>query len=205
MAYIGLANIHIAKWTQQGYTEGFKLGEGIGMSIEPQYKEGKLYGDNKIVDNRRKFKEAKVEIETSYVPTRGVSVLYGHEYDATNRSIVSKITDESNYVGIGATVTNIEAGTDKIDAVVVFKAKFQESKSDYKTEGDSIEYNTPQISGTAIGNENDEWREVRHFANETEAVKWIKETLNINDDVEEQQETESQSISEYINELNDAE
>ena len=55
----------------------------------------------------------------------------------------------------------------------IYKVKFTEGEESYKTKGDTIEYQTPSVSGQAVALDSGEWRERRIFDTETEVKKWL--------------------------------
>ncbi len=173
--YVGLAHAVVAKLNvaDDTYSEKVVLGEAIGLDIEPQYKEAEKYGDNKQISKRKRFKNAKVSLETSTIPLAGQTTLFGHKTDTSKQEIVYNVNDNNNYVGLGVYVTEEVDGVDKYSAMFMYKVKFAEGKEAYETEGDSITYQTPSIDGEALGNTAGNWRKRKQFDTEAAAIAWI--------------------------------
>lgn len=177
--YVGLAHAVVAELdvAKNTYGEAVVLGEAIGLDIEPQYKEAEKYGDNKQISKRKRFKNAKISLETSTIPIKGQKVLFGHKVDEATNTITYNVNDNNNYVGLGVYVTEEVDGIDKYSAMFIYKSKFAESKEAYETEGDSITYQTPAIEGEALGNAAGDWRTRKQFDTEAEAVAWIAKKI----------------------------
>lgn len=177
MAYIGLARPTVAKLTEPAntYSDAFTCGEAIGIDISPQYAEGSLYGDNRKVEYDKLFKYADITLNTTRLPVKAHSVMFGHTVAEGEDGVTFKGRDSTGYVGMGFYVTERVEGADKFVAIWIHKAKFSEGSENYKTQGDNIEYQTPSLSGQAVTLSSDVWKEVKVFATEAEAVAWIDE------------------------------
>ena len=64
-------------------------------------------------------------------------------------------------------------GKKKYVAIWLHKVKFTEGQESYKTKGDNIEYQTPNISGQAITDASGEWRTRKICDTEQDARDWI--------------------------------
>lgn len=186
MAYIGLVKPTIAKLDESSgtpkYTNGFECGEAMEMSINPQYAEGSLYANDQLSEYDKEFKYADVTLRTNTLPVQAHNNMFGHtvEEDATdNTSISDKVTDDSNYVGFGIYVKEKVKSEMTYIAMWLYKVKFAEGQEDYKTKGDNIEYQTPSMSGKAMGIEDGKWRERKIFKTRKEAQDWLDEMAGI--------------------------
>ena len=58
--FTGLAGVYAAKLDESGstlkYSDGFQVGAGMTVQVVPQYAEGSVYGDNRRVKYKKKFK-----------------------------------------------------------------------------------------------------------------------------------------------------
>lgn len=178
MAYIGLARPTIASLDESSgkpvYSNGFTCGKAMGIDIDPQYAEGSLYGDNGTAEYDKEFKNANITLNTTTLPIEAHEIMFGHTVaKESEKSIKDKTTDESKYVGAGFYVSEKVDGEKKFVAMWIFKAKFSEGKESYKTKGENIEYQTPSLSGQAVGVADGDWRERRIFDTEAAAQEWI--------------------------------
>ncbi len=183
--FTGLAGIYVAKLSETGpspsYSGGFKLGEGITVSIVPQYAEGSVYGDNRRVKYKKKFKNANVTVGTTIIPKEAESVMFGRKEPEDDGGVISKGTDEANYVGFGCYATEEDETSIKYTAVWLHKVKFTDPGDEFETEGENIVFKTPSLTGSAETLSTGEWREKKQFDTEEEAVEWVKSKANITD------------------------
>lgn len=181
MAYIGLAKLTVAKLGNTGtYTEGFTCGHAMSMNITPQYAEGSLFGDNMKVEYDKEFKYADVTIETTSLPIEAHEIMFGHTVTKeSGESVTFKAADEAGYVGFGVYVTEKVDGKKKYVACWMPKCKFSEGEDAFKTKGDSVEYQTPSISGQALALDDGTWKETKVCETEEAAITWINEKAGI--------------------------
>ncbi len=176
----GLSRPVIAKRTgAKTYTGGFVCGEAMTTSVNPQYAEGALYGDNKLVKSRKKFKNAAVSMGTTKLPRVAESVMFGHNISAETGAVTYNANDEANEVGYGFISKEEIEGVIKYIGCVVYRVIFSEGENAYETEGENIAFKTPTVSGTAMPEDNGDWRDTKPFDTEEEAYTWIKQVLGI--------------------------
>lgn len=185
MAYIGLAKPTVAKLSESEgtptYSDGFACGKAIEMSITPTYAEGSLYGDNIKAEYDKEFSYAEITLNTSTIPMKAHDVMFGHTVNEEEGEIKEKAGDEANYIGLGIYASEKVDGVKKYVAMWIYKAKFTESEESYTTKGDSIEYQTPSITGQAVALETGEWRDRKICDTEKEAIAWIEEKAGISE------------------------
>ena len=181
---IGLSMPIIAKYNFNAetrvitYSDAFRCGEAMTTTITPNYVTGALYGDNKKVDEASEFVDATLAIGSTIMPSSAPSILFGHDVNGTTGVETSGANDVSNYVGYGVTVKNSDGS---YDALVLYKAKFTEGAENFQTKGSSMNYVTPQLSGSAVTRDTDDKWRVKNFgfASESDAVDWICSVLGI--------------------------
>lgn len=181
--FTGLAGVYVAGMTEQSgvpkYSAGFKLGEGMTVSIAPQYAEGSVYGDNRRVKYKKKFKNANLTVGVTRVPKEAESVMFGREANDETGTVISNGGDEAKYVGFGCYATEEEEVDVKYTAVWLYKVKFTDPGDEFETEGENIVFKTPSLTGSAETLENGDWREKKQFSTEEEAIAWLKEKAGI--------------------------
>lgn len=107
MAFFGLSNPYIAKLNSDGtYSDGFKCSEAVSTAVTPAFNEGALYGDNKLVEYIKEFKNAAVEAGVTSLPIVAANILFGHK--VTENSIIYNVDDAANYVGYGFISTELK-------------------------------------------------------------------------------------------------
>lgn len=180
MAYVGLLYPYIAKYTENGYTDGFKCGSAIATNVTPTYAEGSLQGDNQTVIYKKKFTDADVSLTVTELPSVAAEVMFGHT--VTNDEVIYKSTDDSNYVGFGyVSDYETDSGAAGYEATVMPQVKFTEDAVQYQTRGDSITFTSPSVSGKARADANGEWKYVKKFDTLVEADAYIKDKLDFPD------------------------
>lgn len=181
MAYIGLAKPTIAKRAEDGtYSEGFRCGKAIETGITPQYADGSLFGDNTKAEFDKEFKFADITLNTTSLPIKAHEIMFGHTVqETTKKSVVFKAGDESKEVGYGFYVTEKVDGKKTYVVSWLPKCKFAEGSDTYKTKGDTIEYQTPGITGQALPLDDGTWKEVEICATEKEAQEWLDQKAGI--------------------------
>ncbi len=181
--YVGLANIYAAKYSSSGsYSDGFQVGEGMTIQIAPQYAEGSVYGDNRRVIYKSKFKNATVTLGVTRMPIEAQSVFFGRTVGDDNE-VVRSSSDVANYVGLGCVANKEdEDSTVTYEAAWLHKVKFSDPGLDLETEGENITFKTPSLSGSAEALSTGEWITTKEFSTEAEAVAWIKELAGITEE-----------------------
>lgn len=179
MAFYGLSNPYIAKYTADGsYETGMNLGEGISTEVTPSYAEGKLYADNAQKESVKEFTSASVTIGTTRVPAAAVPILFGHSVDELSGDETSNANDSAGYFGYGFIVKKIENGSFKYQGCVLLKVQAAEGTESYTTKGDSVTFQTPSLSGSAMAVANGDWRvKSGDLDSEEAALAWIKTKL----------------------------
>lgn len=187
MAFTGLAKPYIAKLDEnknatgevisETYSEAFLCGKAMKVSISPQYAEAKLYGDNMLAEYDKEFSEAEVTLETTFLPDQARTVMLGHEKDSDVFNY--GINDTANYVGFGFYTTERVDGVKKYIGIWLPKVKFTEGEESFETKGDSMNYVTPSLSGSATGDHLNNWKYVKTFEDENSAVAWLKTKANV--------------------------
>ena len=181
MANFGLSKPWISKLNPatNTYSDAFKCGKAISTSVTPNYHEAPLYADNQQTENVTEFKNANVSIGTDRLPSKAAKVMFGHTV-AENGEESSKSEDEAGYIGYGFITAEQLDGVKKYRACVLLKVKMKEGEESFETKGDSIVFKTPSLSGTAIANEDGEWRiKSPYYATEAEADQWIQKKFGV--------------------------
>ncbi len=181
MANFGASRPWVAELdtTTGGYKNAFKCGELVNTSVNPQYNSASLFGDNRKVEEIRLFKTADITLGVTTMPSKASDVMFGHKVNEDG-SELSNTSDENKYVGYAFITQEQISGKKKYRACLIFKAKFNEGQEDYETQGDSVVFKTPTISGSALALDNGDWREKSpYFDTEDKADEWIKGKFGI--------------------------
>lgn len=176
----GLSKPVIAKLNSDGsYSNGFKCGEAMTTNVVPSYNEGSVYGDNKMVLSRKKFKSAAVNVGVTRLPLQASNTVFGHTINESGEE-VKNTADEANEVGYGFVSEEVaEDGSTVYVGCVLLRVIFAEADNNYKTEGESIEFQTPTLNGTAMGDASGNWLKRKPFNTEAEAYAYIQGILGV--------------------------
>ncbi|QNG60391.1 phage tail protein [Bacillus sp. PAMC26568] len=153
---VGLEKIHVAKLltdtdTAATYEVPEKLAEALTATITRNSTTNTLYADNKASETVTKTGSTTVEIGIDQLSTEMEALLLGHTVNADG-VIVKNKDDVAPYVALGFSGTQSD-GKEKL--IWLFKGKFQPPASNYTTQGENIEFQTPTLSGTFINRDFD--------------------------------------------------
>lgn len=182
MAYYGLSKPIIAQYNidesnVETYGEQIQAGEAISTEVTPNYQEAKLYGDNKTVETVKEFVDASITMGVTRIPAKMGQIMFGHTVD-TEGTETSKANDSAPYVGYGYIVRELIGGVSSYRACFLPKVQMVEGTESFQTKGDSITFNTPSLSGSAMANYAGEWRiKSKAFATEALAEAWIRSKM----------------------------
>lgn len=186
MANFGLSKPWVAELDTKTkkYKNAFKCGELVNTSVNPQYNTASLYGDNRKTEEIRRFKAADVTLGVTRLPLKAATVMFGHRVDDDGTE-VSNTKDKNKYVGYAFITSEMLEGAEKYRACLLKKVMFNEGQEDYDTQGDTITFKTPTISGGALAIENGDWRiKSPYFDTEDEADSWIEQKLDAGEESE---------------------
>ena len=164
---------------KKNYADGFVCGEAMSTSVNPQYAEASLYGDNKMVASKKKLKNASVSMGTTRLPREAEFVMFGHKINTETGEITYRAEDAASYVGYGFISKEEVDETTKYIGCVLYKVMFSEGENSYETEGENISFKTPSVSGTAMPDDDGEWMNRKQFDTEEEAYAWVRGILNL--------------------------
>lgn len=181
MANFGLSRPTIAKYNPETgtYSDPFKCGHAINTSVTPNYQSGSLYGDNIQLEQVDELSNAKVELGIDTQPIKAAEILFGHKITEDGDEINST-EDAGSYVGYGFITVERQNGKNKYRACLLTKVIFTEGAESYQTKGNSIQFGTPSLSGTATGNNEGIWRiKSPYLKSEKECDEWILKTMGL--------------------------
>lgn len=172
MAYIGFRKLMAATLNNDGtYGTPAAIGKAISMTVTPNFAEASLYGDDLMVEHDEAFTDADLTLGSTYMPVAMYNTLFGHTVTTTD--VTFDVDDSTPYVGIAAYAPKKVDGTTYYEAIFLVKCKMTEPEMSFETKGDSITYNTPEISGKAMTDSNGVWKYTSLCATEAAAVTWI--------------------------------
>lgn len=198
MATIGLSKPYYAVYSDGGgtpsYSNGGLMGKAIEVNIEIEVSEdNNLYADNGVAETDRTFSNGTLTITTDDLEADASKAILGLKEEPISE--VSGITDTSvkklvfdddqvtPYLGFGVVIKKVKSGITKWRAVILKKCMFAVPSDAATTQGESIEWQTPELSATIMRDDSAKhcWKEEATFTTEAQAVTYIKHVLNITD------------------------
>jgi len=189
MAVIGLSKPMVAVYSNTGnavtYTKGAVLGKAITFSAEiEQGDDNKLYGDNGVTESDKSFSDGTLTIGTDDLTQEASALILGIEPAEAGEGSKELIYNDDMtvpYMGFGCVVKKKKDGTYKWRAVVFPKIMFDIPSDAADTQGESIEWQTPELTATILRDDTEKhaWKMECTFATEAEAVTYIEGKLGM--------------------------
>ena len=196
MATVGLSKPKYAVYTADNgtvtYNDGGVLAKAIECSIEINSTEdNNLYADNGIAESVRMFANGTLTLKTDdLTPEVSAAILGLHTQsvgtiagvtDTNVNEIVYDDRQVTPYLGIGMIVKKIKNGVTMWRGIVLPKVMFSINSDSATTQGESIEWQTPELSATIMRDDtaNHQWKREAVFTTEAQAEAYINSKLNI--------------------------
>lgn len=145
---IGLKDLWFApekSGSESGYDAPFKIAKAIEAKVTPNTSSAILNADDGAAESASSEGETEIELGIDalandiYAKLLGKQVVGGGVIDTTG-----------DIAPNGALMFRSLKSNGKYRYVVYYKGSFQPPEEEYKTKGESIEYNTPTIKGTFV-------------------------------------------------------
>lgn len=196
MATIGLSKPYYAVYSYNGsavtYANGGVMGKAVEANIEIESSEdNNLYADNTIAETDKTFTGGTLTLITDELSQGIAKVLLG--VTETAISEITGVTDEgakeliwdddqqTPYLGVGMIIKKMVGGVLKWRAVILTKVMFNIPADAATTQGESIEWQTPELTGTIMRDDSAKhtWKTEATFTTEAQAEAYIKDKLGI--------------------------
>ena len=181
MAYIGLANIVLAKCNENNgsisYSNGMRFGRAIKASIDPKYEDIGDYGDINDDEDDEVFSYADVTLDTAEVEMEASKLAFGHAGDQND--CLENEQDCGGYVGIGLRTKETINGSVNYIAIWLYKVKLKEDGENHETAGETGKYDTVTTTGKAVPCENGNWIRKKKFKTAQGADDWLNDMAGI--------------------------
>lgn len=156
MATIGLRDVHYALLTADTldsctYQTPEKLVGAISANVNPNTSSATLFADDGPYDSSSTLGEIELELNMADIPSVHANKLLGHEYK--NGVLVKKATDTPPYLALGYRSLKSNGA---YRYTWLLKGKFADGEQNNQTKGDSIEYQTPTITGSFVKRDYDD-------------------------------------------------
>lgn len=196
MAVIGVSKPKYAIYDGTGgvvsYSDGGVLGKATEINLEIETSDdNNLYADNAIAETDKTFASGTLTISTDDLSQDVAAAILGITPSSigtitgiTDTGVTELIYDDTAvtpYVGIGFIVKKKVGGVYKWRAIVLTKAMFSVPADAATTQGESIEWQVPELTATVMRDDsaNHTWKMEATFTTEAQAELYIKDRLNI--------------------------
>ena len=150
MATIGLRDVHYAVLktdTKEGatYEAPVLLTGAIAANVNPNTNSATLFADDGPYDSATTLGEIELELNMADIPAKHAAAMLGH----TNKNgvLIKKAPDQPPYLAIGYRSLKSNGA---YRYTWLYKGKFTDGEQANNTKGDSIEYQTPTITGAFV-------------------------------------------------------
>lgn len=155
MPVVGLRDLYAAKVKADGtYDVPRKLAPAISANVTPNFQITTLYGDDRAVAVAEALGDIDVEIGVADLPADDYAFLLGKTKNADG-VIEDSSDDVAPYVAIGFRLPFEDGG---FRYYWYYKGKFNPPAQTNNTKGESVEFQTPTISGKFVARDDGKWR-----------------------------------------------
>lgn len=189
MAFIGMRHVVAAKIATETpgaaltYSAGMVVGKAIQGNLTWDRNDNPLYADDAIAENDNGATGGSIELVTDDLLDTVRAYLLGDEAisvgTSPNTTTEYESTDEpAPYVGFGYMRVRVKNGVTSYQAVWYHKAQFGETTENAQTKGQTIEWQTPTLTGRIMGvNDNADgqirFRRRATFETAAAAIAWL--------------------------------
>lgn len=196
MATIGLSKPYYAIYAEAGgvvsYSDGAVMGKATEANISIETTEdNSLYGDNGLAETDRRFANGTLTLSTTDLSQEVSKAILGLTEQAitgidgvTDTSVKELVYDDGQvtpYLGVGFIIKKKVNGAYKWRGVVLPKVMFSVPEDAATTQGESIEWQTPELTGAIMRDDSAThvWKKEATFTTEAQAEAYIKARLGI--------------------------
>ena len=196
MATIGLSKPYYAIYAETSgvvsYSDGAVMGKATEANISIETTEdNNLYGDNGLAETDRRFANGTLTLSTTDLSQEVSKAILGLTEQAitgidgvTDTSVKELVYDDTQvtpYLGVGFIIKKKVNGAYKWRGVVLPKIMFSVPEDAATTQGESIEWQTPELTGAIMRDDSatHAWKKEATFTSEAQAEAYIKARLGI--------------------------
>lgn len=182
MAQIGLTNLWYGILTEgadgtPSYGGAKSFGKAVSAKVDVSTNDATLYADDALAESDNSFQSAKVTLGVADDDMTIFAEILGHKVADSGGEMVRSAEDSAPWVGLGRVVTKMVSGKYVYKGEFLYKVKFSEPSQENSTKGESVDFSTPEIEGTAATLANGDWSAAHVFNTKAAAVEWVKGKL----------------------------
>lgn len=196
MAKVGLSKPYYAIYNADSGTPTYASGKVMGKATEANIEietsdNNNLYADNGIAETDVQFAGGTLTLSTDDLSPEVSAAILGIVPKAldsiegiTDEDVNELIYDDTQatpYLGVGFIVKHIVGGVTKWRGIVLTKVIFSVPADAATTQGESIEWQVPELSATIMRDDSaaHTWKREAMFTTEAQAETYIKSRLSI--------------------------
>lgn len=189
--YYGIYNYNAEENTVT-YTQGGVMGKATEVNIEIETSEdNNLYGDNAIAETDRQFTGGTLTNSTTDLSQSVSRVILGlveqvlesipGVTDVNVRELIYDDRQVTPYLGVGFIIKKKVNGAIRWRAVILTKVMYSVPSDAATTQGETIEWQTPELTGTIMRDDtkNHMWKREATFTTEAQADAYLKKRLGV--------------------------
>lgn len=184
MATVGISKPYYAKYSNSGttitYTGFAALGKAVELSVDlDDNSTNPLYADNAIAESVSVFSGGTLTITTDDLSITAAKDVLGLTSGTGTNEVIFKLDSLAPYVGFGVIVKKIQSGSVKWLAVVFPKVQFSNPGIEAVTQGDTIDWQTPELSATIMRDDSSDgvWQKWNLLDSEADAYAYLQSCL----------------------------
>lgn len=196
MPNIGLSKPYYAIYSNTGATVSYATGAVMGKATEANIEiettdDNNLYADNVIAETDRAFAGGTLTLSTDDLSQEVSKAILGLTEQALGeitgitdtevKELIYDDTQQTPYLGVGFIIKKKVGGVDKWRGVVLTKVMFSVPSDSAITQGETIEWQVPELSATIMRDDSAThmWKREATFTTEVQAEAYIKDRLDI--------------------------
>lgn len=195
MATIGVSKPYYALYSNEGetvtYSKGAILAKAVEFSAEIENAEdNNLYADNGIAESDRSFAGGTLTITTDDLTQEASAAIMGLTAtpvtieSVTEEGVTELVYGEAQevpYLGFGIIIKKKMNGAYRYRAIVFTKILFSIPSDAATTQGETIEWQTPELTATIMRDDTaaHNWKREATFSTEAAAAAYIQNRLSI--------------------------
>lgn len=182
MAQIGLTNLWYGLLTEgadgtPSYGGAKSFGKAVSAKVDVSTNDAALYADDVLAESDSSFQSAKVTLGVADDDITVFAEILGHKVADSGGEMVRSADDAAPWIGLGRVVTKVKDGKRQYKGEFIYKCKFSEPSQEDETKGESVDFSTPEIEGSAAALANGDWSAAQTFDTKEAAVAWVKGKL----------------------------
>lgn len=180
--------VHVEGTNTVTYEKGMRLAKGVSLSTSMENNDdNNCYADDGVAETDKAFSSGTLTITTDDFEQPASAMVLGitpQEITVDGETVNELIYNDdmiTSYLGLGAVIPKMIRGVRKYRALVFTKISFDIPGDAATTQGEKIEWQTPELTATIMRDDTikKNWKREATFDSIENAEAYIKQALNI--------------------------